>query len=91
MVQSDVLGPGTAQLMSNLKESSIKIGEGPNKFKLNCVTENSDQYNQPITNNAQTTINKTKNQELKTYLKGHHFDFGIKSVKSGGIYASHDT
>lgn len=26
MVQSDSLGPGTAQLMANLKESSIAIG-----------------------------------------------------------------
>jgi len=40
MVQSDSLGPGTAQLMSNLKESSIKLnGAGQEKFKLNCVTE----------------------------------------------------
>ena len=61
MVQSDALGPGTAQLMANLKESSIKIGAGENKLKLNCVTETSDQYNHPITSNAQTTINKTKN------------------------------
>lgn len=38
MVQSDSLGPGTAQLMSNLKESSITIG-GKNMNKLACITE----------------------------------------------------
>jgi hypothetical protein len=57
MVKSDALGPGTAQLMANLKESSIKLAG----TKLNCVTETTDQYNHKITSNAQTTINKTKN------------------------------
>ena len=68
--------------MANLKESSIKIGAGENRVKLNCVTETSDQYNKPITSNVQTTINKTKNQELRTYLKGHHFDFGVKGART---------
>jgi len=36
-------------------------------------------------------MNKTKNQELKSYLKGHHFDFGLKSAKGReGITASQD-
>lgn len=67
--------------MSNLKATSFKIGT---EKTLNCITENSDQYAYPIAPSSQTTVNQhNKNQELKKYLKGHHFEFGAKSVKNG--------
>ena len=76
--------------MSNLKESSITIG-GKNMNKLACITEASQQYAQPHISNAQTTVNRTKNQELKQYLKGHHFDFGLKTNKAReGLTMSQD-
>lgn len=60
--------------MSNLKKSTFKIGT---ENKLNCITENSDQYGYPIVHQNLTTQNQCKNNELKNYLKGHHFEFGF--------------
>ena len=42
MVESNVLNPGRAQILSNLKDSSIAIND--NKKKLECVTETAQQY-----------------------------------------------
>lgn len=64
--------------MSNLKEQSFKIG-GKEAKKLICLTENGTEYMYPVQPN--TTTNNA-NQQLKTYLKGHHFDFGLKGAKS---------
>lgn len=78
------MGVGRANIMSNLKESTFKIGNGIEN-KLNLKTENSDQYAYPLVSSNLTTQNKSYNNELKHYLKGHHFEFGLKSVKSGNI------
>ena len=67
--------------MSNLKQSTFKIGTAG---QLNCMTEASDQYGYPL----QTPMSQDKNQDLRNYLKGHHFEFGAKganSVKNGHL------
>ena len=61
--------------MSNLKQSTFKIGTSK---ELNCMTEASDQYGFP----SHTPMNVNQNQELRNYLKGHHFEFGAKSTHS---------
>jgi hypothetical protein len=64
--------------MSNLKKSTFKLGF---ENKLNCLTENSDKFSYPqqnLTSNNQAA----QNNELKNYLKGHHFEFGPKTVKN---------
>ena len=66
--------------MSNLKKSTFKIGNG-SENKLKCITESSDQYAYPLVSSNLTTQNQSKNNELKQYLKGHHFEFGLKTVK----------
>ena len=45
------------------------------------MTEAADQFGQPAVNNQQSNEN-IENKELKNYLKGHHFDFGIKASKT---------
>lgn len=45
MVEIDQLGSGRPEIMSNLKKSTFKIGT---ENKLNCITENSDQYGYPL-------------------------------------------
>lgn len=42
------------------------------------MTEAADQFGQPTVASAQNNENK----ELKNYLKGHHFDFGIKGSRT---------
>ena len=67
--------------MSNLKQSTFKIGTATN---INCMTEASDQYGYPL----QTPNSQSNNQELRNYLKGHHFEFGAKgahTVKNGQL------
>lgn len=54
MVEIDQLGQGRPDIMSNLKKSTFKIG-GENK--LNCITENSDQYGYPLVAANLTTQN----------------------------------
>ena len=76
MVESNSLNPGRAQILSNLKDSSI--GNFDNKVKLECVTEAAQQYIKPNQDGATTSQNK----QLKAYLKGHHFDFGAKTTKN---------
>jgi hypothetical protein len=74
VVESNALAPGKQQIMSSLKKTSFKLGT---EKKLFCITESSDQYAYPITG-AMTTMNQTRNLELKNYLKKHHFEFGSK-------------
>jgi len=42
------------------------------------MTEAADQFGQPTVTGQQNNENK----ELKNYLKGHHFDFGIKGSRT---------
>ena len=41
------------------------------------MTEAADQFAQPVTSGQ-----NNDNKELKNYLKGHHFDFGIKGSRT---------
>lgn len=42
------------------------------------MTEAADQFGQPTVMSA----HNNENQELKNYLKGHHFDFGTKGSRT---------
>ena len=71
----DHTGHKKVQMLTNLKHSSIKIGL--ENSKLEDATEFAQQFQAPQMNKVSTN----QNQDMKKYLKGHHFDLGSKSAK----------
>ena len=56
--------------MSELKKTSFQIGSGT---PLECVTETHNQFAHPNSSGGSAV-----NKELRNYLKGHHFELGVK-------------
>ena len=56
LATSNSLNPGRAQILSNLKDSSI--GNIDNKMKLECITEAAQQYIKPNQDGATSSQNK---------------------------------
>ena len=77
----------SAQLLTNLKHSSIRIGDVGSK--LATETEQGKQFIDP--NNAETKEmnDMGKNKEMKNYLKGHHFELGSKKAMSINVNSPH--
>lgn len=48
---------------------------------LDSETEQAKQFVLPASQNGNRTTDLAKNAQMKTYLKGHHFELGSKNQK----------
>lgn len=70
----------SAVLLTNLKQTSIKIGDVGSK--LATETEQGKQFINPSNHDNKVFNDKGKNLDIKNYLKGHHFELGSKKNAS---------
>lgn len=74
----NALAGQSAQLLTNLKHSSVQVGRKGSK--LECATEQADQFVNKQ-NDAARASDLKDNKNMKTYLKGHHFELGALNAK----------